>query len=314
MAILIQVDDIDSVTSSRQKWEDGQFGSAAAKSETCMSRDNENGTGGGVKPVRYISITQGSQLDVEAEIVEEALACISVNGKELATFMCSPGELDRLAVGFLANEGLIDSLDDVRAIHVSKGKTCVDVWLHNAELELPKRAIVTAGCGGGVTFDDLSKKHAPLDSALTATHQQLAELMKQMHQGASLYQRARGIHTAALADTARILLQVEDVGRHNCLDRLKGEALFEQVATEGRILLSSGRVSSEMINKARKLGTPIVCSRTSPTSLSVALAEKWNITVVAYLRQDRMRIYTHPQRVLSPAQTKKISWNGAAAS
>jgi FdhD protein len=91
---------------------------------------------------------------------------------------------------------------------------------------------------------------------------------------------------------------VEDIGRHNCLDKLQGAALLAGIPTRDRILLSSGRISSEMINKARRLETPIVCSRTSPTSLSVALAEAWNITIVAYLRQDRMRVYTHPERVI----------------
>ena len=122
--------------------------------------------------------------------------------------------------------------------------------------------------------------------------------MRQMHLGAALYQQARGIHTAVLATPDTILLQVEDIGRHNCLDKLRGAALLANVNTTGQVLLSSGRISSEMINKARRLQTPIVCSRTSPTSLSVALAKEWNITIVAYLRQDRMRIYTHPDRVL----------------
>jgi FdhD protein len=148
-----------------------------------------------------------------------------------------------------------------------------------------------------VTFDDLSHKHDPLVSTLAVRPQQLAGLMRQLHQGAELFQRARGIHTAVLADGEQILIQVEDIGRHNCLDKLAGAALVKGLETNGRILLSSGRISSEMINKARRLGTPIVCSRTSPTSLSVALAESWNMTIVAYIRQDRMRVYTHPERL-----------------
>ena len=250
----------------------------------------------GTRPVRYISLGSGSPQSVDGEVVEEALSCLSVNGQELATFMCSPRDLDKMALGFLFNEGLIQRREDVRSLHISRNETCVDVWLRDGEAALPDRPIVTAGCGGGVTFDDLSGEHSPLQVDLRATATQLAKLMRKMHLGATLYQRARGIHTAALADGDELLMQVEDVGRHNCLDKLAGAALLDNVETRGRIVLTSGRISSEMLNKARRLQTPIVCSRTSPTSLSVALAEAWNITIVAYLRQERMRclLYTSP--------------------
>jgi FdhD protein len=210
--------------------------------------------------------------------------------------MCSPLKLEQLAIGFLYNEDLVEGIEDVRSHHISKS-SCVELWL-NKPFTRPKRKIITAGCGGGITFDDLSKRHEPLHSDLLATTDQLIYLMKELHFGARLYQRSRGIHTAVLADQKNILLQVEDVGRHNCLDRLAGAALFEKVGTQDKILLSSGRISSEMINKARKMGAPIICSRTSPTSLSVALAERWNMTIVAYLRQNRMRVYTHPERIV----------------
>ena len=251
----------------------------------------------GIQPVEYISVSSGSQKHIIGEVVEEILACISINGQEITRFMCSPHQLDHLALGFLYNEGLIRTSDDVRSVHISKKRTCVEVWLRDSEFELPDRPIITAGCGGGVTFDDLSTEHEPIRSNLKVGPRDLTALMKKMHLGANLYQRARGIHTAAFADRSDLLLQVEDIGRHNCLDRLAGAALTSNIDTRDRILLSSGRISSEMINKARRLQTPIVCSRTSPTSLSVALAEEWSITLVAYLRQDRMRIYTHPERV-----------------
>lgn len=253
----------------------------------------------GIRPVHYISVNGGQPKEVDGEIVEEALACITLNGTELATFMCSPRDLDKMAIGFLYNEGIINHMDEIRNIHVSKNDSCVDVWLYDVDQALPEKKIITAGCGGGVTFDDLSEQHAPLQSDLTVSPSQVAGLMRQMHLGATLYQRSRGIHTAALADGNTLLLQVEDVGRHNCLDKLAGAAFQTNLTTTNRVLLSSGRISSEMINKARRLGTPVVCSRTSPTSLSVALAQAWNMTIVAYLRQDRMRIYTHPERVLS---------------
>jgi len=251
-------------------------------------------------PIQYISVDGSKPRNIEGEIVEEGLACISVNGEELATFMCTPSDLDKLALGFLYNERIINSLDDVRQLHVSKATTCVDVWLRDMNFTRPSRAIVTSGCGGGVTFDDLLGRHEPLASNLCAEPEQLADLMQQMHLGAASYKRARGIHTAVLAEDDQVLLQVEDVGRHNCLDKMCGAALQQGIETKDKILLSSGRISSEMINKARRLQTPIVCSRTSPTSLSVALAESWNMTIVAYIRNKRMRIYSHPERLLLP--------------
>ncbi|MGH2535918.1 MAG: formate dehydrogenase accessory sulfurtransferase FdhD [Candidatus Promineifilaceae bacterium] len=251
----------------------------------------------GILPSRYLSLGKGTPLAIEGQVVAEAQVCISVNGREIATFMCTPRELIELAVGFLYNEGLIQSAADVRSAHVSQDGRCVDVWLWDSGMEMPSRAIKTAGCGGGLTFDDLSGQHAPLESSVRASPHRLAELMRDVHLGAALYQQARGIHTAALADETGTLLQVEDMGRHNCLDKLAGAALARGLATEGLLLFSSGRISSEMINKARRLRTPIVCSRTSPTSLSLALAEAWNMAVVAYLRQDRMRVYTHAWRL-----------------
>ncbi len=267
--------------------------------QKARQRDHMN-SASATSSIQYITVDGSKPREIAGAIVEEGLVCISVNGQELATFMCTPRDLEKLALGFLYNEQIISSLDDVRHLRVSKATTCVDVWLWDTSFTRPERAIVTSGCGGGVTFDDLSGRHDPLTVELCAEPEQLAGLMQQMLLNADSYKQARGIHTAVLAERDQVLLQVEDVGRHNCLDKLCGAALQQNMPTEGRILLSSGRISSEMINKARRLQTPIVCSRTSPTSLSVALAEAWNMTIVAYIRKNRMRIYTHPERILLP--------------
>lgn len=249
----------------------------------------------GVQPIEYISIRKGGPINTKHEIVDEALACISLNGIELANFMCSPIDIDKLALGFLYNEGIIDTMEDIKSLHLSKSH-CADIWI-NKEFEMPERMIVTAGCGGGVTFDDLSTRHQPLYSDIITTPEKISGLMKQAHLGSKLYQRAGGIHTAALSDGNVLLIQVEDMGRHNCIDKLAGAALQDKIDTANKILFSSGRISSEMINKARRMEIPIVCSRTSPTRLSVDLAKEWNITIVGYLRQKNMRIYSAPDRI-----------------
>jgi FdhD protein len=233
----------------------------------------------------------------DAEVIEEGFVSIFVNGAELATVMCSPREQDRFALGFLCNEGIINSLDDVRAVHVCPSGACVDVWLTRSDFVRPNRLILTSGCGGGVTFDDLTKAVEPLESAKTIGPQQLAALLIEMQQRASLYARSRGVHTAALSDGSNIIVLAEDVGRHNTIDKVRGACLIERIDPRDKILLCTGRISSEMINKAARMGCPIVASRTSPTSMSVQLARDWNITLAGYVRRNQLKVYAHPERL-----------------
>src|SRR6185436_19759047 len=115
-------------------------------------------------------------------------------------------------------------------------------------------------------FDDLSQRHPPLNTAMTVTPAQVSALMKKLHLSAELYNEVRGVHTSALSDGQELLLVAQDVGRHNTIDRLWGQALQQNLPTASRILLASGRISSEMLNKAAKMGIPLIISRTSPTS------------------------------------------------
>lgn len=234
---------------------------------------------------------------IDGGVIEEGFVSIFVNGVELATVMCSPREQDRFALGFLCNEGLIASMKDVRAVHICPSGACVDVWLTRSDFVRPNRLILTSGCGGGVTFDDLSKVMEPLNSALMIAPQKLSELLIEMQRRGTLYARSRGVHTAALSDGEKIIVIAEDVGRHNTIDKLRGACLIEGIESRDKILLCTGRISSEMINKAARMGCPIVASRTSPTSMSVQLARQWNITLAGYVRRDAMKIYAHPERL-----------------
>jgi FdhD protein len=233
---------------------------------------------------------------IEGEVIEEGFVSIFVNGAELATVMSSPREQDRLALGFLCNEGIINTMDEVRAIHVCPSGACVDVWLKRSDFVRPNRLILTSGCGGGVTFDDLTKTIEPLNTDRSIPPEKLLTLMN-----------ARGVHTSALSDGEKLLAVAEDVGRHNTIDKLRGACLIEKIDPFGLILLSTGRISSEMINKAARMGCPIVASRTSPTSLSVKLAREWNITLIGYLRRESMRVYAHPERLRVRAEESKTS-------
>jgi FdhD protein len=262
----------------------------------------------GIHEIEYILYSGGKGTVIEDAVIKEQLICIFVNGKELATFMCSPENPQELALGFLRSEGFIESLEDVDLITTSRHQTCVDVWLKgNKPFKAPKRRIITSGCGGGVTFDDLSRKVTPLNSEVVFQPDQIFSMMRQLHQAATLYKQVRGVHTSALSDGQQLLVVAEDVGRHNTIDRLWGQAMQQEIETKNRLIITTGRVSSEMLNKAAKMGVPVVASRTSPTSLSVELAQAWNITLLGYVRPPRMRVYTAWHRIDDQAQRESSS-------
>jgi len=233
---------------------------------------------------------------IHAEIIEEALLTIYVNGEELATIMCTPLDQEDLAIGLLASEGMIEAISEVVNIHLGGDGCCVDIWLSHS-LKAPERRILTSGCGGGVTFKDPSVDIEPIQDDLEIDQDTLVHQFNMLQSSGSLYARARGVHSAGLTDGSRLLATAEDVGRHNTIDKLLGACLRRGIDPSGLILIATGRLSSEMLQKAARMGCPIVASRNSPTSLSVKMAEAWNITLIGYVRRKGMRVYTHPQRV-----------------
>ena len=250
----------------------------------------------GTVPYRYHRYA-GEWREVEAEVIEEGMITLFVNGRELASLMCTPRDPLQLVLGFLANEEFISSYEEIAVSHVCAAGDCVDIWLTKSVWDRPRRRIITSGCGGGLTFADLAAHQEPVTAQLAIEPRVIGELMVKLQTRDSLYARARGVHTSALSDGKQLVVVAEDIGRHNTIDRLRGECLRQGLAPEGLMLLATGRISSEMINKAAKMGCPIVASRTSPTSMSVGLAREWNITLCGYVRRRRMNVYAHPERL-----------------
>jgi FdhD protein len=230
--------------------------------------------------------------------VEEVIA-LHVNGQPLVRLMCTPVLLEELALGFLFNEGLIDGASDVKEVKVlalSDGRRWLDVWLGH-EIEPPKLRAITSGCSGGTTFEGAG---SPVESDLRVTPQQVTHLTAEMLRSAEHYHRAGGLHVAALAEGEGLICVAEDIGRHNAVDKVAGHCLRRSLPMQDRVLLSSGRISSEMVNKAARMQVPIVISRTSPTSLSVQLARDWHVTLIGYTRRRSFRVYTGEWRLLAP--------------
>ncbi len=240
---------------------------------------------------------RGQWRQVAGGVIAETAVCIQVNGQTLARFMATPMEQEALALGFLRAEGVIHGPEDVADVRVSPSGECVDVWLHrHTTLPAAADAIRTAGCGGGVTFDDLIHRPAPAFPDLHLTPEQLIARYYEMRAAETLYPITRGVHASALCTPDQVLILAEDVGRHNTLDKLWGMAMQAEMETAGRIIVTTGRISSEMLGKAARMGVPLIASRTSPTSRSVALARAWGMTLVGYIRRGGFRVYAGEER------------------
>ncbi len=294
-------------------------------------------TDAGSYSVTYTGFYDAESRPVRGVVPVEEEITLYVNAQPLVRLMCTPTLMEELALGFLFNERLIESLDEVVVIELCGTGRGVDVWLTH-DVESPQLRTITSGCSGGTTFaapwggpgvvgqpppphgrhptEVMNGEHHRIESNLRVTPQQVAMLMEELLDAAILYHRSGGVHTAALvagqspvgatATTGEQLICVaEDVGRHNALDKITGAGLRQGWPMHEHVLLTTGRVSSEMVNKAARMRIPIVISRTSPTSLSIQLAQAWGITLIGYTRRRSFRVYAGEERVATQAKEER---------
>ncbi len=250
------------------------------------------------KPIHYERFEFGKSEGIDAETIVETPVSLTINGTAWLSFMCTPVDLEALAVGFLYDEGVINSMSEVVDVRVCEHGDNVDVWLKRS-VEQPQSWRRTSGCTGGVTAVDLLAKpdisferERPHFSAAV-----IAGTVELLFSAQVLYRETGGVHTSALTDGEKVLVSAEDIGRHNTLDKIAGHCLMKNIWPETRILITTGRISSEMLQKAARLQVPIVISRTSPSSLSIEMAERYGITLIGYARRQRFNVYTNEQRI-----------------
>ncbi len=223
-----------------------------------------------------------------------------VNGREIATLVASPHELRFLVVGFLRTQGFVRSMDDFLALGVCEdsGEACVRI-----RGELPERLtpVLTSGCGTGISFTLAAGPARPVPPDVRFSADAIFAMTGAMARLSKRYGRHGGIHSAAVSDGAQILFHAEDLGRHNTIDRLAGQAIFSGADLAGRLLLTSGRVSSEMAAKAASLGVALIASRTSPTDMAVRICSEAGIGLVGYVRSTSFRIAACPERIVEAA-------------
>ena len=255
------------------------------------------------RDIPIIKYENGTVSSIDDMVVKEYALTIILDGEEFITLLCTPSSLDCLAVGFLLSESIIKSKADIKKIKVDEEKGIADVTTIESSLiakNLHGKRTMTTGCGKGSTFynamDSLSCKK--VSSGMELSVQAILELMRDFNKRSELFLSTGGVHSVALGTDAGIMLFHEDVGRHNAMDKVIGEASLKDILLSDKIVLTSGRVSSEMLIKAAKGQIPVIVSRSAPTDLAVELAGQLGITVIGFARGQRMNIYSNSGRII----------------
>lgn len=245
--------------------------------------------------------TASIQERLECIVAREYSLTIVLNNRELATMLCTPGQLDCLTAGFLSSEGFINNRDEVKDLQVDESmgvarlETLEDLVV---DRDILHKRVVSIGGGRGSAFyhtSDLDECKVTADTTLSV--REILTLAGQFQHASSVYDDTHGVHSAALSSGSQIMVYAEDIGRHNAVDKVFGRCFLDGIATEGLTLLTSGRISTELVRKATYRGIPIIISIAVPTNLAVRFAEKIGITLVTSVRGGKMDVYTHGERI-----------------
>ena len=255
-----------------------------------------------IEKVNVIRIIEKDGNSIEDVVAREFPLTIILNNQELVTLLCSPVNLSYLAIGFLFSEGLLTVEDRIRKIIIDDNKGIVRVETEGEkelDKELFSKRIIASGCGRGASFYSATDTQSlvKVESDIEISTSNVFALMNEFQHRSQVYRATGGVHSAALCDAKEILIFSEDIGRHNALDKIFGECMLNGIQMDDHIIISSGRVSSEMVLKLVKRNIPVIISKSAPTSLGLRLADDLGVTLVGFVRGKRMNVYTHDWRI-----------------
>ncbi|KKI90277.1 formate dehydrogenase [Bacillus sp. SA1-12] len=246
--------------------------------------------------------TNGQLFDTVDDIVTEFPLTIFINNQEFATMVCTPDHFEEIVIGFLASEGVIRFLDDIKALTIDEHAGYAHVTLHanvTTSQQFYSKRFIGSCCGKSrqFYFQNDARTAKTATTKLTINPDQCIKLMNDMQNSSTVFQATGGAHNASLCTHDQIIVTRTDIGRHNALDKLFGYSIMNQLSVRDKIIVFSGRISSEVLVKAAKIGVGIVLSKSAPTDLAIKLADDLNITAVGFIRGQSFNIYSHPERI-----------------
>ncbi|RDW20163.1 formate dehydrogenase family accessory protein FdhD [Oceanobacillus arenosus] len=250
-----------------------------------------------------IRFSGDSKSILNEEVAIERPFTIMLNGEEFATIVCSPTDLQDLIIGFLAAEGIIRFHDEIKSIAIDEERGFSYVQLNKTldviQLDHSKRFIGSC-CGKSRQFYFKSdvRTAKTITSKLSLSVNQCFSLMKAMQAQSEQFIKTGGVHNAALATPNELITIRSDIGRHNALDKLYGHVIQNRIGLGDKVVVFSGRISSEVLLKISKMGVGILISKSAPTDLALQLADDLGITAIGFARGNRLNIYTHPHRIV----------------
>ncbi|PKN19672.1 MAG: formate dehydrogenase family accessory protein FdhD [Deltaproteobacteria bacterium HGW-Deltaproteobacteria-6] len=255
--------------------------------------------------VKEITADNGTTVlrDKEKDVIGEISLKIYINGTEYASLLCLNQLTEELALGFLYSEGVIDSIGDVADISYNERLFAVMINLAPGKSVEKCESLrsVTSGCGKCFTYINPLKheKFLPVANQDKFSINDILNVMKDFERQSEVYRRVGGVHSVLFRHPDFSVFN-EDIGRHNCFDKIGGVLLRNNkmaLVTTG-MLLVSGRVSSEIITKVIRLGVPVLVSRSTPTAAAVHLAREYNVTLLGYVRKNSGFVYSGENRLV----------------
>ena len=252
--------------------------------------------------VSILKFTETGSSSIEDMVAKESPLTIILNNRELVTLLCSPENLRYLAVGFLFSEGLLKSKDEIKKIMVDDRRGVVRVETEGDEEPASDalfKRFITSGCGRGASFYSAidAQDQVKVESQVKISTLEVLALVHEFQHRSQIYRSTGGVHSAALCDIRDVLVFGEDIGRHNAVDKIFGSCILNDIATDDHIIITSGRISSEILLKIARRNVPIIVSKSAPTNLGVRLANDLGVTLVGFVRGKRMNVYTHDERI-----------------
>lgn len=251
--------------------------------------------------VRY---ENGELVNTQDSYVTEFPLTIMVNGEEFATVICSPNNMEELTLGFLASEGAILKYDELKSLQIDDSKGFAHVELTKqlgTRFQYSTKRMIASCCGKSREFyfqNDAAIAKTSM-SKITLTPAQILSMMSQLQNASALFKQTGGLHNGAISDGQDFFEHRQDIGRHNALDKLYGYCIKNHIPVRDKVLIFSGRISSEILIKAAKIGVGVILSKSAPTTLAVQLADDLNITAIGFIRDVNFNVYSHPERIKS---------------